>query len=80
MNVMPLYDKNLFVYAFLENPQKLPGGFEFASRRRMNINRILGFFVMNRLATRVAPPGDANTVQKLYFSYFLRSRNRRAHL
>jgi len=44
MNVMPLYDKNLSVYAFLENPQKPPSGFVYATRRRMIINPILGFF------------------------------------
>jgi len=71
---MPLYDKNLSVYVFLENPQKPPSGFECAARRRMNINPILGFFVMNRLMARVAPPGDVNTVQKRYFSYFSCSR------
>jgi len=43
MNVMPLYDKNLFVYTFLENSQKPPSDFKCAARRRMNINPILGF-------------------------------------
>jgi len=43
MNVMPLYDKNLSVYAFLENPQKPPGGVKCAAWRRMNINPILSF-------------------------------------
>jgi len=40
---MPLYDKNLSIYVFLENPKKPPGGTLKAARRRMNINPILGF-------------------------------------
>jgi len=40
---MPLYDKNLSLYAFLENSQKPSSGFECAAKRRMNINPILGF-------------------------------------
>jgi len=34
--------------------------------------------VMNHLVARVSPPGDTNTVQKRYFSYFSCSRNHRA--
>jgi len=31
---------------------------------------IFWVFVMNCLATRVTPPGNANTMQKCCFSYF----------
>jgi len=75
-----LHDQKHVIFAFLQNFQKPPGGFEYVVRRRMNINPILGFLVMNRLAARVAPPGDANIVIKRYFSYFSRNRHRRAQL
>jgi len=56
----------------MKNPQKSPVGTFKVVRRRMNINPILGFFfVMNCLATRVAPLGDTNTIQKRYFFILL---------
>jgi len=36
----------------------------------MSNNTILGFFVMNCLAARVTPPGDANTVKNANFHTF----------
>jgi len=75
--MMPLYDQNSFIFVFLENSQKLLGGFECAARRCMSDNLILGFFVTNRLAARGTPPSDTN-IEKMLFLYFSRSRNHRA--
>ena len=67
--------KTFIVLMFLEFFQKLPGGIKV----RLAMHELCVVFldfVMNRLAPRVTPPGEANTVQKYYFSYFSRGRNR----
>jgi len=43
----------------------------------MSNNPILGFFEMNRLATMVTPPGDANTVKNAIFRTFRAARTAR---
>jgi len=57
--------------SFWKNSQKSPDGFECAAKGRMSDNPILGFSVMNRLAAKVTPPGDANMMQKCFFSFVL---------
>jgi len=65
--------------SFWKNSQKPPDGFECAARR-MSDNPILGFSVMNSLAARVTPLGDANTMQKSYYLYFSHNKNHRAQV
>jgi len=69
--------KTFIVFTFLEFYQKRLSALK-VHQAMHELYVVLWVFVMNRLAARVTLPGNAKTMQKCYFSYFLCSRNRQA--